>query len=48
MGQGIRNSPDRCRKPKMLILGALMRKLVEIAYAILKSNKPFDPTLHSA
>jgi transposase len=33
-------------KPKMLILGALMRKLVEIAYAILKSGNPFDPTLH--
>ena len=33
-------------KPKMLILGALMRKLVEIAYAILKSGKPFDPALH--
>ncbi|HEY8358830.1 MAG TPA: IS110 family transposase [Ramlibacter sp.] len=35
-------------KPKMLILGALMRKLVEMAYAILKSGKPFDPALHAA
>jgi hypothetical protein len=35
-------------KPKMLILGALMRKLVEMAYAILKSGKPFDPALHGA
>ena len=35
-------------KPKMLIIGALMRKLVEIAYAILKSGKPFDPALHMA
>lgn len=35
-------------KPKKLIIGALMRKLVEIAYAILKSGKPFDPALHMA
>jgi len=35
-------------KSKMLIIGALMRKLVEIAYAILKSGKPFDPALHMA
>lgn len=32
-------------KPKMVILGALMRKLVTIAYAILKSGKPFDAAL---
>lgn len=35
-------------KPKMLIIGALMRKMVEIAYAILKSGKPFNPALHIA
>jgi transposase len=35
-------------KPKMLIIGALMRKMVEIAYAILKSGKPFNPALHGA
>lgn len=35
-------------KPRMLILGALMRKLVEMTYAILKSGKPFDPALHGA
>jgi transposase len=35
-------------KPKMVILGAIMRKLVQIAYAILRSGKPFDATLHSA
>jgi transposase len=34
-------------KPKMLILGALMRKLVEITYAILRTGKPFDPAMHS-
>jgi transposase len=35
-------------KPKMVIIGALMRKLVEMAYAILKSGQPFDPNRHSA
>lgn len=29
-------------KPKMLIIGALMRKLIVLAYAILRSGKPFD------
>lgn len=33
-------------KPKKLILGALMRKIVAIAYGVLKSGKPFDPALH--
>jgi transposase len=35
-------------KPKMVIIGALMRKLVEIAYAVLKSGQPFDPARHSS
>ena len=34
-------------KPKMLILGALMRKLVTIAYGVLKSGMPFNPALHA-
>lgn len=35
-------------KPPMVIIVALMRKLVAIAQAVLKSGKPFDPTLHQA
>ena len=35
-------------KPPMVIIGALMRKLVQIAYGILKSKKPFNPALHHA
>lgn len=35
-------------KPPMVIIGALMRKIVMIAYSILKSNKPFNPALHGA
>jgi len=30
-------------KPKMLIVGAAMRKLVHIIYGVLKNNRPFDP-----
>jgi len=32
-------------KPKMVIAVAAMRKLLHIAYGVLKSGKPFDPTL---
>lgn len=35
-------------KPKKLVLGALMRKLVAIAYGVLKSGVPFNPALHGA
>lgn len=35
-------------KPPKVIIVALMRKLVAIAQAILKSGKPFDPALHQA
>jgi len=35
-------------KPNKLILGALMRKLLEMAYAILKSGRPFDHAKHPA
>lgn len=35
-------------KPPKLIIVALMRKLITIAQAVLKSGKPFDPKLHCA
>jgi transposase len=35
-------------KPKKLVLGALMRKIVAIAYGVLKSGLPFNPALHAA
>jgi len=35
-------------KPPMVILGAMMRKLLYVAFGVLKSGKPFDPTLHTA
>jgi transposase len=35
----------RAGKPVMAIIGAVMRKLVHIIYGVLKSRRPFDPTL---
>lgn len=33
-------------KPPKLIIGAMMRKLVHVAFGILKSGEPFNPVLH--
>jgi len=33
-------------KPPKLIIGAMMRKLVHVAFGVLKSGKTFDPALH--
>jgi transposase len=33
-------------KPKMLIIGAMMRKLIHVVFGVLKSGKKFDPALH--
>lgn len=38
---------DHGKAPK-LIIGAMMRKLAQVAFGVLKSGKPFDPTLHGA
>lgn len=35
-------------KPKMVIIAAMMRKLAQVAFGVLKSGKPFDPALHGA
>ena len=35
-------------KPPKLIIGAMMRKLVHVAYGVLKSGRSFDPALHGA
>jgi transposase len=35
-------------KPRMIIVGAIMRKLVHIIYGILKSGRPFDPAIAGA
>lgn len=46
-GKAFRDRLLAAGKPKKLILGALMRKIVAIAYGVLKSGKPFDPALHT-
>jgi transposase len=33
-------------KPKMVIIGALMRKMVQMAHVILRTGQPFDATRH--
>ncbi|MCS4058496.1 transposase [Salinibacter ruber] len=33
-------------KKKMVVIGAAMRKLLHICYGVLKSGRPFDPSLH--
>jgi transposase len=35
-------------KPPKLIIGAMMRKLIHVAFGILKSQQPFNPCLHFA
>jgi transposase len=35
-------------EPAMLIIGAMMRKLVHVAYGVLNSGKTFDPARHGA
>jgi transposase len=35
-------------KPPKLIIGAMMRKLVHVAFGVLKSGKPFNPALQNA
>ena len=34
-------------KPGKVVITAMMRKLLTIAYGVLKSGKPFDPALHT-
>jgi transposase len=35
-------------KSKMLIIGAAMRKLLHLAYGVLKSQRPFDPAFSAS
>lgn len=47
-GQRFRARLANVGKPPMLIIGAMMRKLIHVAFGVLKSEKPFDPALHGA
>jgi transposase len=35
-------------KPPKLIIGAMMRKLAQVAFGVIQSGRPFDPALHGA
>jgi transposase len=47
-GKRFRERLAAAGKPPMLIIGAMMRKLVHVAYGVLKSGKAFDPAMHGA
>jgi transposase len=47
-GRAFRDRLAAAGKPPMVILGAMMRKLVHVAFGVLKSGKPFNPALHLA
>lgn len=45
-GKRFRQRLAAAGKPPKLIIGAMMRKLIHVAFGVLKSNKSFDPALH--
>lgn len=47
-GQRFRQRLAQAGKPPKLIIGAMMRKLIHVAFGVLKSGKPFDPRLQGA
>jgi transposase len=47
-GQQFRQRLAAAGKPPMLIIGAMMRKLIHVAFGVLKSGQPFNPVLHGA
>lgn len=47
-GRAFRDRLAAAGKPPMVIIGAMMRKLVHVAFGVLKSGKPFNPDLHAA
>jgi transposase len=47
-GRQFRNRLAASGKPPMLIIGAMMRKLIHVAFGVLKSQQAFNPDLHLA
>jgi transposase len=45
-GRAFRDRLAAAGKQPMIILGAMMRKLVHVAFGVLKSGQPFNPALH--
>ena len=47
-GRVFRNRLENAGKPPKLIIGAMMRKIIHVAFGVLKSGIPFTPALHGA
>jgi transposase len=47
-GKQFRQRLAAAGKPPMLIIGAMMRKLIQVAFGVLKSGNPFNPALQGA
>lgn len=47
-GQQFRERLQAAGKPAKLVIGAMMRKLVHVAFGVLKSGKPFNQELQNA
>jgi len=47
-GKRFRNRLAARGKPPKLIIGAMMRKLAQVAFGVVKSGAPFNPALHGA
>jgi transposase len=47
-GRRFRERLAAAGKPPMVIIGAMMRKLVHVAFGVLKSKEKFNPALHGA
>lgn len=45
-GKVFRDRLAAAGKPPKLIIGAMMRKLLQVAFGVLKSAQPFNPALH--
>lgn len=45
-GRLFRDRLTAAGKPPMVIIGAMMRKLIHVAFGVLNSAKPFNPQLH--
>lgn len=47
-GKRYRERLEANKKKPMVIIGAMMRKLAQVAFGVIKSGRPFDPALHNA
>jgi transposase len=47
-GRRFRERLASAGEPPKRIIGAMMRKLVHVAFGVLKSEKPFNPALQNA